>query len=256
MYNWWRTSKKPFINRNNSSFHSYAQKQNIPLNSCFELMESATAPEVSKKVEEAKAKLRHGVEHIRNMQSQVRNMFQFCCLLGFGYSLFRLSTVSTGFSDIFNLIVSLALTLTVKKNVMVSNNWSKLFIGLISVAHLALFLACVPISYSAGPFSEYLPVILDFRSRYVSSAIDNVVCFECGQQLPVSFVLYIVILLSDRYMDKTYRKTSESYSAMIKLGERLEKERNAKATEPCIDNSAQKANNKKNTDAKNKRKKN
>ena len=189
----------------------------------YNIFAMGDTPDTSVKIEEAKTKLQYSVNHLRVMQQNVKHMFQFCCILAFGFSLYKLSLAFTSVSDIFNMVVSLGLTLTVRRNVMTTRNWTKLFLGLITVCHLLLFILCVPVELSET--SELIFALLQFRARHMHSFSNSAICYDVGKQLPLSFVLYIVIYLSDNYMEKTYRQTKCSYDAMVSLAERLEAKR-------------------------------
>ena len=178
----------------------------------------------TKQVEEAKVKLAYGVNHIRNMQQQVRNMFQFCCILGFGFAFYKFSSGSHGssVSELFDLVVSAALAVTVNRGGMVTANWTRAVMCTVAVLHLALFLSCMPVTYSGYALSEEINAILQFRAQYVRPLINDVICSDFGRQLPLSSLLYFLIFFSDRYMEKTYRQTLASYTAMVDLSERIQ----------------------------------
>lgn len=191
--------------------------------------------QTTKQVEEAKAKLAHGVNHIRIMQQQVRNMFQFCCILGFGFAFYKFSSGAHGssVSELFDLVVSAALAVTVNRGGMVTMNWTRAVMCIISVLHLALFVSCIPLAYSGYALSEEIHAFLEFRAQYIRPAINDVICADFGRQLPLSSLLYFLIFFADRYMEKTYRTTLASYTAMVELSERIQGNgTNSKASDP------------------------
>lgn len=178
----------------------------------------------AKDVKDAKAKLAHGVTHVRTMQEQVRNMFQFCCILGFGFSTYKIveGTNHSSIAELIDLLVSAVLAMTVKRGGMVTSNATKLFVGSLSILHFLLFLVCVPASYSGYAFSDEIVALLNARDSYIRPLVDNNnLCLDFGKQLPLSTLLYFMIYISDRYMENTYRKTLDSYNAMVLLSERV-----------------------------------